>query len=556
VARDARHGLSPLRGEYREPLTMLMALVGLLLLLACANVANLLLARSTARRRELALRVALGASRGRLIRRLLTESVLLAGIGAVAGSWIGTIGVSGLLRAVSEEPTPIPLDVRLDGAVLAFTIGITLVTGLLFGLAPALRATRLDLNVVLRGAAANVAGSGRGGGRWPLGNTLAAAQVALSLVLLVAAGLFVRSLQNLASVPLGYDASHQLMFKISPTAIGYTAATTGPLYEDLLGRFASVPGVRAVSLSDNGLFYGSDSGDDVSFPGYAAPAGVDMSARFDLVGPGYFSAVGIPVLAGRDVLPQDSTGVRPCWLSQTMTQRFFQKDSPIGRRMVIHYSFGDAECEISGIVADARHGALRGVLTPRFYMPFFGAVTKPTSAVFHLRVAGDPNSVAPDVRRVLREANAGFPAPRFRTVSSLIDLSLLRDRLTARLSSLFGVLALLLAAIGLYGVLSYSVSRRVSEIGVRMALGAGRGRILGLVLGEALVIAASGTAVGLAGALGATRLIATLLFGLNARDPFTLSVSAAVLLVVAVVSAAVPAWRASRTNPILALRSE
>jgi predicted permease len=556
VAKDARHGLSPLRGEFRQPLMVLMALVALLLLLACANVANLLLARATGRRRELALRVALGASRARLLRQLLVESLVLAALGAIAGVWLGTLGVHGLLRLVSEDSTPVPLDAHLDGAVLAFTVGVTLVTGLLFGLAPALRATQLDLNVVLRGAAANLAGAGRGAGRWPLGKTLAAAQVALSLLLLVTAGLFVRSLQNLASVPLGYDAGHILMFSLDPTTRGYSPATIGPFFEQLLAKLTTVRGVRSASLSGNGLFYGGDSGDDVSFPDSQIPAGLDMSARFDLVGPAYFSTIGIPILAGPDVEPRDSTGVRPCWLNQTMARHFFQKDSPIGRRMVIHYSFGDGECEIRGVVADARANSLRAELKPRFYQPFFGDITKPTSAVIELRVAGEPAAVSGDVRRVIHDVNEALPSPRFHTVPELIDLGLVQDRLTARLSSLFGALALLLAAIGLYGVLSYSVTRRVGEIGVRMALGAERVNILTLVLGEALLITGIGAVVGLVGALGATRLVSTMLFGLSARDPLALSGGLALLLVTAVLAATMPAWRASRIDPIQALRSE
>jgi predicted permease len=554
--REARYGLSPLRGEYEESLLVLMGLVGLLLLLACANVANLLLARATGRRRELALRVALGAGRARLVRQLLTESLVLASVGAAVGLWLSRLGVSGLLRLVSADSGPLPLDAHLDAAVLAFTAVITILTGVLFGLAPALRATRVDLNVVLRGAATNVAGSSRGGGRWPIVNTLAAAQVAVSLLLLVTAGLFVRSLQNLAAVPLGYEADHLLMFSMNPATNGYTSGTVAPLYDDLLAKFATVPGVRRATLSEEGLFYGGDAGDAVSFPDDKMPDGLNMNGRFDNVGPGYFSTIGIPIVAGRDVEPQDANGPRSCWLGETMRQRFFQKGDPTGHRMVVHYSFGDGECVIRGVVGDARTNHLRGALPARFYQAYFGAVTKPTSAVFELRVAGSPLAVSTEVRLVLHRTNAAFSAPTFHTVSDLVDEGLMSDRLTARLSTFFGGLALALAAIGLYGVLSYSVSRRVSEIGVRMALGAGRGRILRLIVGEALVIAAAGAAVGLAGSLAATRLLNALLFNLSPRDPVTFASGVTVLLAVAVVSAAAPAWRASRTDPITALRAE
>jgi predicted permease len=556
TVRDARYGLSPLRGEYKESLLVLMGLVGLLLLLACANVANLLLARATGRRRELALRVALGAGRARLIRQLLTESLVLAAVGAAVGLWLSRLGVSGLLRLVSADSGPLPLDAHIDAVVLTFTAAITVLTGVLFGLAPALRATRLDLNVVLRGAAANVAGSGRGGGRWPIVKTLAAVQVAVSLLLLVTAGLFVRSLQNLAAVPLGYEADHLLMFRINPVANGYSAGAVASLYDDLLAKFATVPGVRRATLSENGLFYGSDSGDDVSFPDDTLPDGLDMTGRFDNVGPGYFATIGIPIVAGRDVEVQDANGPRSCWLGETMRSRFFQKRDPIGHRMVVHYSFGDGDCVIRGVVGDARTNQLRGKLPARFYQAYFSAFTKPTSAIFELRLAGSPLSVSADVRQIMHRTNALFPAPTFHSVSDLVDLGLVSDRLTARLSTFFGALALVMAAIGLYGVLSYSVTRRVSEIGVRMALGAGRSRILRLIVGEALVIAAAGGAAGLAGSLAATRLLQALLFNLSPRDPLTFASGVSVLLAVAVVSAAAPAWRASRTDPIVALHME
>jgi predicted permease len=554
--KDARYGLSPLRGEYRDSLLVLMGLVGLLLLLACANVANLLLARATGRRRELALRVALGAGRARLVRQLLTESLVLASVGAAVGLWLGRLGVSGLLRLVSADSGPLPLDAHIDGVVLAFTAAITIMTGVLFGLAPALRATRLDLNVVLRGAAANVAGSGRGGGRWPIVKTLAASQVAVSLLLLVTAGLFVRSVQNLAAVPLGYEAGHLLMFSMHPATNGYLSSTVGPLYDDLLAEFATLPGVRRATLSENGLFYGGDSSDEVSFPDDKMPDGLDMNGRFDSVGPGYFSTIGIPIVAGRDVEPEDATGPRSCWLGETMRSRFFQKRDPIGHRMVVHYSAGDGECVIRGVVGDARTNRLRGELPVRFYQAYYGAFTKPTAAVLELRIAGSPLAVSAEVRQVLHRTNAAFPAPTFHTVSDLVDEGLMSDRLTARLSTFFGALALFMAAIGLYGVLSYSVTRRVSEIGVRMALGAGRARILRLIVGEALVIAAAGAAVGLAGSLAATRLLHALLFNMSPRDPVTFASGVTVLLAVAVVSAAAPAWRASRTDPIVALRTD
>jgi predicted permease len=556
LVRSAAHGLSWLRGEYQQPLTVLMALVGLLLLLACGNVANLLLSWAAGRERELALRVTLGAGRSRLVRQLLTESLLLATLGAGVGLFVAILGIQVLLRLVSESSTPIPLDARLDATVLAFTAAVALVTGVLFGLAPALRATRLDLNAVLRGTARSIMGSGRRPGRWPLARILVGAQVALSLLLLITAGLFVRSLQNLSAVSLGYDSDHLAMFRLTPLSSGYPRASVEPLFEELLSKINALPGVRSVSFSGNGLFYGGDSSDEVSFPGYAPPPGQDMGVRFDLVGPHYFATLGVPILTGRDVEAQDATGLPPCWLNQSMTRYFFKDDSPIGRRMVVHYSFGDGECEIRGVVADSRTHTLRDQVARRFYMPFFGAITKPPEAVFEVRTLSDAASVTAAIRQVIHQTPAQLDPPVFHTVPELIDRGLIRDRLTARLSTLFGAMALLLASIGLYGVLSFNVARRVGEIGVRMAFGAERRSILGLVLREAWIVTLVGVAVGVAAALAAARLLGALLYGLTARDPATIGAATVVLIAVATLAAAVPAWRASRTDPLVALRSD
>jgi predicted permease len=556
VVREARHGLSSLRGDYARPLGILMALVGLLLLLACANVANLLLAKSAGRQRELSVRVALGAGRWRLVRQLLTESVMLAAMGAALGMLFALWADRVLLRMVSEGPSPVPLDVHSDGSVLLFTVGVTLATSILFGLLPALRATRIDLNQVLRGASRSISGGGRGSSRLPLGKVLVGVQVAISLLLLVTAGLFVRSLQKLTSVPLGYETEHFVMFQVDPTTAGYKQSTIRPLFEQLLARFSIIPGVRGATLSQNGFFYGSDSGDEVSFPAYTVKSGQAMNVRFDLVGPRYFSTIGIPVLAGSDVEERDSNGLPGTWLNQTMARYYFGGQSPIGRHMVMRYSFGDAEYEIRGVVADTRNNALRGVMTRRCYVPYFGAVSKPPDGIFEVRYAGDASAITSEIRRLIRETDSGLDAPVFRTVPELIDQRLAGDKMTARLSSFFGGIALVLACVGLYGVLSYNVTQRTGEIGIRIALGAQRGNVLGLILREALIVTLLGAAVGLAGTLAATRVMASMLYGVTPRDPATLAVAAAILLAVAALAAAIPAWRASRTDPITALRYE
>jgi predicted permease len=551
TVRDARLGISTLRGEYQAPLTALMALVGLLLLLACANVANLLLARASGRQRELAVRVAMGAVRARLIRQLLTESLLLAGLGAALGLGVAMLGVPVLLRLVSPDDVPVAIEAGLSRSVLAFTAGVAIVTGVLFGIAPALRATRTDLQTVFRATASNVAGAGS---RWPLGKLLAGVQVAIALVLLVSAGLFVRTLQNLSTVPLGYDPNPILLFELRPAASGFAPATVPAFFETLLPKFAAIPGVRAASLSDHGLFLDNDSGLNVSFPGYTPPAGTEMAARFDRLGPGFFGTLGIPIRAGRDVAPEDARAIPPCWLNETMARHFFAAQSPIGRRMTLHYSSGDADCEIAGVVADVRTHTLSAPMERRFYMPYFGGHRSLASGVFTVRTSGDPMAVAPEVRRILGESAPTLEPPEFHTIDNLIARRLVQKRMTARLSTVFGVLSLLLASVGLYGVLAYAVTRRTTEIGVRMALGAPRGRILGNVLKEALIVTVAGAIIGAGGALAATRLMGTMLFGLSPRDPATLAIALAALFSVAMLAAVGPAWRASRTDPLRALR--
>ena len=554
--RDARYGLSALRGEYRQPLRVLMALVGLLLLLTCANVANLLLARATGRRRELALRVARGAGRARLIRQLLTERVMLATIGAVAGLAIAYWGDRLLMRVASSTATPIPLETPLDLTVLAFAAGVTLVTGILFGLAPALRATAVDLNVVLRGTAANIAGATRHPSRWPLGKILAGAQVALSLLLLIAAGLFVRSLQRLGDVPLGYDIDRVVQVRLNPLIDGYQQPAVAPLFENLVARLRSTPGVRDVTFSYNGAFYGRELGGQISVVGMTPRPETDMDARYDLVSANYFTTLKIPVLLGRDVTSQDSLGLQGCWLNQAAARHFFKDENPVGRRVVTHFSFGDAEFEIRGVVGDTRTQSVRGDPERRVFLPYQGSPIKPTDAVLQVRATGDPLSLVPQLRGVIRETDPKLTVGTFYTVPDLIGTALAQDRLTAQLSSLFSVMALVLASIGLFGVLSYNVGRRTGEIGVRLALGATRAGILGLIVREALVMTVAGLLVGLAGAWAAARLIETQLFNLTARDPLTFAGAAFVLLAVSILAAVVPAWRGSRTNPLTALRAE
>nr|HEV7955064.1 ABC transporter permease [Candidatus Acidoferrales bacterium] len=562
VTRDVRHGLSELRKEYLKPLGALMGLVGLLLILACANVANLLLARATGRERELTVRVALGAGRGRLVRQLLTESVLLSVIGALAGLLLAQWGDELLLRLVSDTSAPVPLDVSVDGMVLAFTIGVTLLTGVLFGLIPALRATRLELNFVLRGTARSIIGGERGSGRLPMGKVLVAAQVAISLVLLVAAGLFVRNIQNLMRIPLGYEAEHILMFRLNPKLDGYQQAAIDPMYQTLLAKLNQVPGTRGATLSGNGLQFGGDSNTEISISGFTPTTGQEMDATFEEIGPHFFSTVGIPVLMGRDIEQKDETGAQHCWINQTMAKYYFGNENPLGRHVITTYPDSRADLEIVGVVADARLHSLREPMERRFFAPYFNPLAQRSVAVFEVRYTGNDSGLSSTIRRVVRETGPGLDPLALRRVPIELESHIVGDRLTARLASFFGFVALALACIGIYGVLSYTVARRTSEIGVRMALGAQRGNVLSMILRDALGVTIIGIAAGLGMALGLTKLLESwsllsgLFYGISARDPLTLIVASGVLLAVASLAAFVPAWRASRTDPMTALRYE
>jgi predicted permease len=557
AAHDGRRGSSEIRNQYAGPLNVLMGLVGLLLLLACANIANLLLARGAGRYREITVRVALGASRARIVRQLLTEGVLVALVGGAAGLVLSQWANALLLKVVSTGNRPIPLDVHADVAVVAFTVAATALTGVLFSVVPALMATEIDVNQALRAASgASERGDRRRGARLSPGNLLVGVQVAISLFLLVVAGLFVRSLHNLTTVDLGYEADEMLLFRVNPTAAGYRSAAIDPLLRTLTERFSAVPGVRSVTLSENGLFLGRDSGDEISIPGHPARPGQEMQARWDQIGPNYFHTIGIPVLRGRDVTDVDSSGPAVCWVNQTMARYYFGSDNPLGQRIKDEYPETPYNCEIVGVVGDAKYGSVRERMPRRFYVPYFNPIQHPGDATYAVRFAGSSGAVSAGVRRAMAQIDASLDPPEIRTIALQIDVLTMRDRLTAQLSSVVGGLAVLLACLGLYGVMSYNVARRTRELGVRMALGARRAAILGLVLREALAVTLVGATTGLAASAAGTRVMQSLLFGLTARDPRTLAGATILLLVVAACSAALPAWRASRVDPMVALRCE
>ena len=556
---DGSHGTSNLHERFGKPLVILMAVVGLVLLIACANVANLLLARAASRQKEIAVRVSLGAGPGRLFRQLLTESVLLAGIGGAVGLLLAQWADTLLLQLVSRGPSPVPLDVHPDARILFFTLAVSLLTGILFGLAPAFRAARVDLNTVLKGSSRGVVGGAAGGGRLPLGKILVVAQVALSLVLLIVAGLFVHSFAKLTQVELGFDRDHLLLFGVNAVTAGYKRPAITQLYKDLTARIGALPGVRAVSFSHNGLFSGSESGDQISIEAYTPKSGQEMNARFDHVGPNYFSTVGIPVLAGREIGPQDEGGgQRVGVINQTMARYYFGDESPLGRRIWDMFPTTHTDFVVVGVVADAKYNSLNEKTPRRFYLPTFQPLddSETRFANFEVRVAGNPSAIAASVRQVVKQTAAPLPPIEMRTMDELISESLTSDRMITKLSGFFGALAALLACIGIYGIMAYAVASRMNEIGIRMALGAQGGDVLWLVLRESLLLVAIGVAIGLPVVAGAAKLISTQLFGLTATDPVALVLATLLMFGVAILAAYIPARRASRIDPLVALRYE
>jgi predicted permease len=557
--RPGAQGASVLRQSFSEPLRLLMALVGLVLLIACANVANLLLARGAAREKEFALRLAIGAGRGRAIRQLLAESLLLAVPGAIAGFLLAQWADAILLHMVSAtrgRAGAIQLDVHPDARMLLFTAAVAVLTSVLFGLAPALRLTRLDLSEALKSGPVSPSG-GSVRRRLSAGKLLVVAQVSASLVMLVATGLFVHSLVELAEVNLGFNRDHLLAFRVDPGAGGWKGPAILRLHEQLLERLSNVPGVRSVALTADGLFEESEAGDPIAVEGYTPQAGEQLNTRMDHVGPNYFATVGIPILMGRGIGPQDSAGESVAVVNQTFAQKFFPHANPLGKHVRdTYYPTNPQEMTIVGVVADARYNSLREKTPTRLYRSFFRPLWEQDSAMYEVRTFGDSSAVASALRQLVHETAPSLPPVDVHAVAELVDASIATDRLVARLSAAFGLLAMLLVSIGLYGVMTWTMARRTREIGVRMALGARPSGILQLVLRETLLVVSIGIAIGIPLALAGTRLIQGMLFGVSGIDPVVIVSASILLIAVATIAGYLPARRASRVDPMIALRHE
>ena len=546
-------GLSELRGNYRVPLMLLMGIVGLVLLIACVNVANLLLARASVRNREVAVRLAIGARPRRLIQQLLTESVLLAAIGGIAGSVLAVWGVRVLVNIFdSSANLPLVPDMRVFG----FTVTLILFTGILFGLVPALRTLQVSVSPALKGSNRTTRGSAS---RFSLGKALIAGQVALSLLVLFAAGLLVRSLQKLMTQDFGYRRDHLVIARTDPTGAGYSNDQMKLLAEQLAAKLESAPGVRAVTYSKNGLFARSEDTDAILVPGFQAKEPEAREADEDYVGPNYFSVVGIPILAGRGIEPQNtSTSTRVAVVNEAMVKYFFAGQNPIGRQFRIDDSdWLDKPITIIGISHDAKDhsSGIRQNIRPRFYMAF-QQVPQPGQIAIEAQASGPANSTVASVTSQIKSVDPHLPIAFVRTLDRLVNDSVADQIALAKLSTFFAGLALLLACIGLYGVMSYTVAGRTREIGVRMALGARRLDVVRLVLREGLVLVTAGIVIGIPISLASSRVLRSFLFEMRSTDPLSLTAVVFMLGAVAAFASFIPARRAAKVDPMVALRYE
>ena len=555
--RPASRGIETLRWQFSKPLMVLMAVVGLVLLIACANVANLLLARGSARQRELAVRLALGAARRRLIRQLLTESLLLSLMGGAIGLLLAYWGSHLLVTFMSGGWWQINVDVNPDARILGFTLGVALLTGVLFGLVPALRGTRVDLTPALKESAGSLAFR-PGRARLGLGKFLVVAQVAISLLLVVGASLFVRTLVNLETLDVGFNRKNLLLFSMDPTTSGYSGQSLAAFYRDVRERLRALPGVRSTSFSQYALVGGSYSSYGISIAGYKPKPQEDMSVGVLGVGPGFFETMGIPIVLGRSIGAQDNeTSPKVAVVSEAFARHYFPGQSPVGRR----FGFSDknpSEIEIVGVARNAKYPSLN----PDYDIGatvYVASLQKPENLWqmnFEVRTAGNPMSWAPAIRQAVQRLDKNVPLSNVKTQTEQIDETIVNERLFAKLTSFFGLLALGLACVGLYGTMSYTVVRRTNEIGIRMALGAQKRGVMGMVLRESLLLVAVGIALGLPLAFAATRLVKSFLFGLTPTDPPTLLGSTLVLAAVAALAGYLPARRATRVDPLIALRYE
>ncbi|MDF3043086.1 MAG: hypothetical protein K0Q71_5792 [Thermomicrobiales bacterium] len=555
LVADASRGLDQLRRRYSKPLFFLMTLVGLILAIACANLANLLLARSAGRRREMAVRLSLGAGRSRLVRQLLTEALLLATLGGLAGLLVAHWGIRGLTALLASGNDTFLLEGGLNWRVLAVTMGLALLTGVLFGLAPALQSTRVDLTTALKQTRAGE--SRKRIGAWlrvSLSQSLVVTQIAVSLLLLVAAGLFVRTLSNLNSIELGFNRERLLLFTVNARQAGYRGQAMARFFQDLYGQVAAIPGVRSATASHMPVVSNTMSSSGIVVPGYT---GHDPEAAYLYIAPEFFRTYEIPVLLGRPIDARDvAAAAKVAVVNEVFVTKYLAGQSPLGHRFRVTRGQDAIEVEIVGVSRNARYSSLKDDLPAVAYLPYTYDERSMGSLTFELRTAGDPMALANAAREVVRQADSRIPVTGMTTQDAVIDNTIGQERTFATLCTAFALLAVAIACVGLYGTMAYSVARRTNELGLRVALGAQRKKLIWMVLREVFVMAAVGLAIGVPVALATTKFVQSFLFEMKPNDPWAIAGAAVVLVLAAVAAGYGPAWRASRIDPWNALRHE
>jgi predicted permease len=551
LVTSAAMGYSGIRNDFSTALIVLMCMVGLVLLIACANVANLLIARGFLRQKEIAVRLSLGASRRQLVRQLLVESLLLSFIGGVVGLAVSMVLTRGLLALVPVEGAPLLISASPDLRILAFTLALTFATGIIFGLVPALRASRPDPWTTLKDTVGSIAG---GSGSLFLRKGLVTLQVALSFLLLFGAGLFVRSLQNLKTTDAGVELDNLVTFQVSPDLSGYNEPRTMQFYDALLTRLRSSPGVKSAGLAAVPILAGSEWDSTMSVEGHRASDGEDMQAFMNALSPGYFETMKIPMLEGRDFTRMDAREESAVAIvNRRFAEHFFKGKSAVGKRL----GWGGGPntklmIEIVGVVSDSLYEGPREGVRRQVFLPNYGR----RGVAFYVRTLTPSSAAFNMVRNEVRQLDSAMPVYQLKTLESQLDETLLTDRLIALLSAGFGLLATILASIGLYGVMAFVVARRKKELGIRLALGAQPGRLIWMVMREVLLLLAIGLAIGVPAALALGQLVSTQLYGIQPHDPWIAGTTMMVLAVVSAAAGLIPAHRASRIDPILALRYE
>jgi len=546
-------GLPALRRTFSQSLTVLMGTVGLVLLIACANLANLLLARAAAREREIAVRLSLGATRARLARQLLTECALLSGFSTGLGIGVAYWCSAVLPKWASSGGTPIPLNLAPDARVLFFSTAVALLTGFLFGLAPAVQGTRVEPVHALKASARGSAGSGRIGRGWSLKQMLVVSQVALSLVLLVGSGLFLRTLRNFSHLDPGFDRTHILTVWLDTHMGGYKQEQLSSLYRRLIEQMEAIPGVRSASLASCGLAIGCGDSSDIYLPGIPHTNG-ETDAQERRVSQHFFDTVGIPLVEGRGFATTDNEKTPAVTIvNQTFVREFLKDKNPIGQYFG-YDAANDHRFQIVGVVKDARVNDIRDRAPAMIYHSIAQDVIDAES--LDVRTVADPSQLISQVRQSVRSVDPNLPIGGIATLAEQVRSNLAQQRLIARLATIFGALALGLACLGLYGVMSYTVARRTSELGIRLALGSTRSMVLWVVLRESLIVIGAGILAGACLSVVGARLVSSMLYGLSPYDPLTLGSAAVLLLLVSVASGLLPAWRAAHVDPTEALRTE